>query len=173
VLDPEPVEFVQANERILQLFQWTRTPREIWTDGRAVPSGENLDNLGPAWYGHSVGRWDGDTLVVDTVGVDDRAWIDIYGFPKSAGARFEERYRRIDTDTIDLRMTMWDPAYYKEPWVSDRKTFKRIPREDATFYGWFGLFGGITEQICAPMNEVEDFNKRIRNPAGLGVQGQP
>ena len=173
VLDPEPVEFVQTDGRILQLFQWTRTMREIWTDGRAVPSGENLENLGPAWYGHSVGRWEGDTIVVDTVGLDGRAWIDIYGFPKSVDARFEERYRRIDADTIELRMTMRDPRYYSEPWVSDRKTFKRIPREDATYSGWYGLFGGITEQICAPMNEVEDFNKRIRNPAGLGVQGQP
>jgi hypothetical protein len=172
LLDPEPVEFVQTDGRLLQLFQWTRTLRELWTDGRAVPFGENLENLGPAWYGHSVGRWEGDTLVVQTVGLDDRAWIDIFGFPKSVEARFEERYRRIDADTIELRMTMWDPRYYKEPWVSDVKTFNRTPREDVTYFGWYGLFGGITDAICAPMNEVEDFNKRIRNPAGLGVQGQ-
>ena len=50
--------------------------------------------------------------------------------------------------------------------------FRRIPREDATYYGWYGLFGGITDAICAPMNEVEDFNKRVRDPAGLGVQGR-
>jgi len=170
VLDPEPVEFVQANDRLLQLFQWTRTLREVWTDGRAVPAGENLDNLGPAWYGHSVGRWDGDTLVVQTVGVDDRGWIDIFGFPKSTEARFEERYRRVSADTIEYRLTMWDAKYYREPWVSDLKTFRRIPREDATYYGWYGLFGGITDAICAPMNEVEDFNKRVRDPAGLGTR---
>ena len=169
VLDQEPVEFVQARERMLQLFQWTRTLREVWTDGRAVPSGENLDNLGPAWYGHSVARWEGDTLVVQTVGVDDRAWIDIFGYPKSRDARFEERYRRVAGDTIELRLTMTDPRYYREPWVSDVKTFTRIPREDVTYFGWFGLFGGITDAICAPMNEVEDFNKRVRDPAGLGV----
>jgi hypothetical protein len=51
------------------------------------------------------------------------------------------------------------------------KTFSRIAREDATYFGWYGLFGGITDAICAPLNEVEDFNRRIRNPAGLGVPG--
>ena len=173
LLDPEPVEFVQTNGRLLQLFQWTRTLRELWTDGRPVPAGENLDNLGPAWYGHSAGRWEGDTLVINTVGLDDRAWVDIFGFPKSVDARVEERYKRVSADTIELRMTMSDPKYYAQPWVSDLKTFERIPREDSTYFGWYGLFGGITDAICAPMNEVEDFNKRIRNPAGLGVQGQP
>jgi hypothetical protein len=169
VLDPEPVEFIQTKDRLLQLFQWTRTLRELWTDGRPVPAGENLDNIGPAWYGHSVGRWDGNTFVVQTVGLDDRAWIDIFGFPKSTEARFEERYTRVSADTIEFRLTMWDPKYYTEPWVSDLKTFQRIPREDSTYFGWYGLFSGVTEAICAPMNEVEDFNRRIRNPAGLGT----
>jgi hypothetical protein len=173
VLDPEPIEFVHTNGRILQLFQWTRTLRELWLDGRAVPSGENLDNIGPAWYGHSVGKWEGNTLVVQTVGLDDRAWIDIFGFPKSTKARFEERYTRVSPDTIELRMTMWDPEYYTEPWVSDLKTFERIPREETTYFGWYGLFSGVTEAICAPMNEVEDFNRRIRNPAGLGTATAP
>lgn len=173
VLDPEPVEFVQTNGRLLQLFQWTRTLRELWIDGRPVPSGDNLDNLGPAWYGHSVGRWEGNTLVVQTVGLDDRAWIDIFGFPKSTESRFEERYTRVGPNTIEMRMTMWDPKYYTQPWVSDLKTFERIAREDTTYSGWYGLFSGTTEAICAPMNEVEDFNRRIRNPAGLGTATAP
>ncbi len=173
LLDHEDVEFVQTEGRILQLFQWTRTLRELWIDGRVVPSGENLSNLGPAWYGHTAGRWEGNTLVLQTVGLDDRAWIDIFGFPKSVDARFEERYTRVDADTIELRMTMWDATYYREPWVSDLKTFKRVPREDVTYYGWYGLFGGITDAICAPVNEVDDFNRRVRDPAGLGVQAQP
>src|SRR5687768_14755284 len=56
LLDPERVEFVQTQGRLLQLFQWERTLRELWMDGREVPSGENLDNLGPAWYGHTAGE---------------------------------------------------------------------------------------------------------------------
>jgi hypothetical protein len=164
LLDPEPVEFVQTPGRLLQLFQWERTLRELWMDGRAVPSGENLDNLGPAWYGHTAGGWEGNTLVMNTVGLDDRAWIDIYGFPKSTEARIEERYTRTGPDTIELRMTLHDPKLYKAPWVSDVKKFTRIKREATTFFGWYGLFSGLTEGICAPMNEVVTYNKLFRDP---------
>lgn len=138
--------------RLLQLWQQERRPREIWLDGRPVPSGENLDNLGPSWYGHSVGRWDGNTLVVTTVGLDDRAWLDVYGYPKSADARVEERYRRVDADTMEVRLTLVDPKYYTAPWVSDAKIFKKEAREKVTFFGWYGLFSGAGELICAPMN---------------------
>src|SRR5438445_12222357 len=105
----EPVEFVMLNDRVLQLFQWERTLRELWLDGRQLPSGENLENLGPAWYGHSVGLWDGDTLVINTTGLDERAWLDNPGNPKSFYARIEERYRRTDADTIELKMTLYAP----------------------------------------------------------------
>lgn len=169
LLDPEPVEFVQTPGRLLQLFQWERTLRELWMDGRPVPSGENLENLGPAWYGHTAGGWQGNTLVMNTVGLDDRAWIDIFGFPKSSEARIEEFYTRTGPDTIELRMTMYDPKFYKEPWASDVKTFKRVTREATTFFGWYGLFSGITEGICAPMNEVDSYNALFRDRAGKGV----
>ena len=169
LLDPEPVEFVQLEGRWLQLFQWERTLRELWTDGRDVPAGETLDNLGPAWYGHSVGEWQGDTFVVITVGLDDRAWMDIFGFPKSVDSRFEERYRRTGADTIELHITLDDPTFYTAPWVSDTKIFNRLPREELTFFGWTGLFSGITEMTCAPMNEVENFNERIRDPGSFGA----
>jgi hypothetical protein len=169
LLDPEPVEFVQTDGRLLQLFQWERTIRELWTDGRAVPAGENLENLGPAWYGHTAGAWEGNTLVMNTVGLDDRAWIDIFGFPKSSDARIEERYTRTGPDTIELRMTMFDSTFYKAPWVSDVKTFTRVKREATTYFGWYGLFSGITEGICAPLNEVDTYNAIVRDPASKGV----
>ncbi|NOT25080.1 MAG: hypothetical protein HOP16_03155 [Acidobacteria bacterium] len=169
LLDPEPVEFVQTRGRLLQLFQWERTLRELWMDGRAVPSGESLDNLGPAWYGHTAGGWQGNTLVLNTVGLDDRAWIDIFGFPKSASARIEERYTRTAPDTIELRLTLYDPAFYTQPWVSDVKTYTRVARQDTTFYGWYGLFSGLTEGICAPMNEVDSYNSLFRDRTSQGV----
>ena len=169
LLDPEPVEFIHLEDRLVQLFQWEHTLRELWTDGREVPSDENLDFLGPAWYGHSVGEWQRDTFVVQTVGLDDRTWMDIFGFQKSIDARFEERYRRTGVDTIELEMTLFDPTFYTTPWVSDTKVFSRIPREELTYFGWFGLFGGITEANCAPMNEVDNFNSRVRDPGSFGV----
>ena len=65
-------------------------------------------------------------------------------------------------------LTLYDPTYYTAPWVSDTKVFRREPPSNHTFYGWYGLFSGITEEICAPLNEVDDFNRRIRDPAGVG-----
>lgn len=172
LLDSEPIEFVQLGDRLLQLFQWEHRIRVLWLDGRELPSGENLENLGPAWYGHSVGEWQGDTLVVNTVGLEDRAWLDENGGrPKSFQARIEERYRRVGADTIELQMTLFDPTYYTSTWVGDTKSFTRLPPEAYTFFGWEGLFSGITEGICAPINEVEGYNNTFRDaaaPSGVG-----
>jgi len=145
-------EYIMLPDRILQIWQEARVPREFWMDGRQLPSGENLDNLGPTWYGHSVASWQGDELVVNTVGLDDRAWMDQYGFPRSFEARIEERYKKTDANTIELRMTLFDPKFYTRPWVSDVKMWKKEPREKMTYFGWYGMFSGLGELLCAPMN---------------------
>ena len=164
-----PFEFAGLEGRLLQLFQWERVLREVWMDGRDLPSGENLDNLGPAWYGHSVAEWEGDTLVVNTVGLDDRAWLDGQGHPVSLQTRIEERWDRIDADTLEVQLTLHDSTMYTAPWVGDRKTYTRMSREDATFFGWYGLFSGVWESICAPMNEVDDHTTRFMVPGSFGV----
>ena len=164
-----PFEFAGLEGRLLQLFQWERVLREVWMDGRDLPSGENLDNLGPAWYGHSVAEWEGDTLVVNTVGLDDRAWLDGQGHPLSLQTRIEERWDRIDADTLEVQLTLHDSTLYTAPWVGDRKTYTRMSREDATFFGWYGLFSGVWESICAPMNEVDDHTTRFMVPGSFGV----
>ncbi len=171
----EPIEFTQAGDKILQLFQWERTLREIWLDGRELPSGENLDDLGPAWYGHSVGEWQGDELVVNTVGLDERAWADQGGaYPLSLHARVEERIKRVDPDTIEVQLAIYDPTFYTAPWTQIRpKTFTREPPESYNYSGWKGLFSGITEAICAPMNEVDSFNLTVRDPAIFGSDTSP
>ena len=164
-----PFEFAGLEGRLLQLFQWERVLREVWMDGRDLPSGENLDNLGPAWYGHSVAEWEGDTLVVNTVGLDDRAWLDGQGHPVSLQTRIEERWDRIDANTLEVQLTLHDSTMYTAPWVGDRKTYTRMSREDATFFGWYGLFSGVWESICAPMNEVADHTTRFMVPGSFGV----
>jgi len=161
--DDEPMEFIMTRDKVLQAFQWEHRIRYLWTDGRELPSGENLENLGPAWYGHSVAKWEGNTLVVNTVGLEERAWLDNVGHPKSFHARIEERYRRIDYNTIELQMTLFDPEYYTAPYVGGAKIFKKVPDEAITYFGWKGLFAGISEGICAPMNEVEGYNKGFRD----------
>ena len=166
----ETIEFIHTDDRVLQFTQWERRLREIWLDGRELPSGQDLDNLGPAWYGHSVGEWEGDTLVINTVGINDLAWLDRTGLPISFDARVEERWTRIDADTLELRMTLHDPTYYTAAWGGDYPIlFKPENPDYVSYYGWDGLYSGVTEQICAPLDEVEMFNKRIRDPGSVGV----
>src|SRR5207248_3201807 len=75
-----PMEFVMTPTRIFQFFEWTWDHREIWMDGRAMPK---VDEYLPRWNGYSVGRWDGDTLIVTSTGFDDRQWVDHFGYPVS------------------------------------------------------------------------------------------
>ena len=145
-------EIVVLPDRMYQIWQEARVPREWWLDGRPVPTPEQLDSLGPTWYGHSVAHWEGYTLVVVTVGLDDRAWLDQYGFPKSLHAKIEERYKMTDPNTLTLQLTLTDPEMYTTPWVSDVKTWKKEPRKNVTWFGWYGLSSGLGELICAPMN---------------------
>ncbi|PYS06830.1 MAG: hypothetical protein DMG12_02500 [Acidobacteria bacterium] len=152
-------EVIMLPDRILQMWQEARVPREFWLDGRKLPTHDDLANLGPAWYGHSVAKWEADELVVQTVGLDERAWLDQYGFPKSFDARIEERYKKTDANTLELRLTLYDPAYYTRPWVSDVKIWKKEPRKNVTWFGWYGLYSGLGELLCAPMN-ASPVNKR-------------
>jgi hypothetical protein len=114
-------EIVQTPTRILQLFEYRHDWREIWLDGRALPSG---DDLYPKWNGFSVGRFEGNELVVDSAGFDARSWLDKLGYPHTESMRVEERYRRVDAETLELVITITDPEHYTEPWRSDVKRFR-------------------------------------------------
>ena len=98
------------------------------------------------------------------MGLEDRAWLDGQGYPKSFHARIEETWRRVDSNTLELQLTLYDLDYYSAPWVGAPKLYKRIPPELMTYSGWKGLYAGISEGICAPMNEVEGYNKEFRDP---------
>jgi hypothetical protein len=135
-------EIVQTPTRILQMFEYRHDWREIFMDGRALPEGADLY---PKWNGFSVGRFEGDELIVESVGFDGRSWLDKLGYPHSEGMRVEERYRRIDAETLELVVTITDPAFYTEPWRSDAKTF-RLNRAKAARWD---------EQIyCIPAEEM-------------------
>jgi hypothetical protein len=105
-----PFELVEASNRIVQFFEYHREWREIWMDGRGHPQ-----DLDPTYMGHSIGRWEGDTLVVDTVGFNGKTWIDqnLDHFLSDA-ARMEERFRRLDHDILQIDITLYDPKAWGE-----------------------------------------------------------
>lgn len=88
------------------------TYRQIFLDGRALDTDPN-----PAWMGYSVGHWDGDTLVVESNGFNDRTWLDHDGHPHTEALRTTERYRRRDFGHLDLEVTFSDPKAYAKPWT--------------------------------------------------------
>jgi hypothetical protein len=119
-----PVQIVQTPSQTLMLYMFEKRWRTVWTDGRTLPTDPD-----PRWYGYSVGRWEDDyTFVVETVGLDERTWLDNSGLPHSDRLRVEERYRRVDRNTLELTVTIDDPAAYTGTWLArDRLPLKRLP----------------------------------------------
>ena len=109
----EPVKFIQSPKLIAILYEADDKHRQIYTDGRVLP--KEFDQ--PAWMGYSVGRWERDTLVVDTAGFNDKTWMDIMGHPHSDALRIVERYRRRDFGHMDVEMTFDDPKMYTKPFT--------------------------------------------------------
>jgi hypothetical protein len=108
-LFPVPKRIVQTASLIVVLYEGD-LPRQIHLDGRKLPADPN-----PSWAGYSVGRWDGDALVVETVGFTPRAPLDAFGHPRSEGMRLRERWRRRDFGHLEVQMTIEDPQFYSKP----------------------------------------------------------
>jgi hypothetical protein len=100
----------QTPREIVMTPEIVHPPRQIHMDGRPLPTDPD-----PRWMGYSVGHWEGDTLVVDTVGVNDRAWLDGTGHPRSESMHVTERYHRRNFGHMDLEITFNDPKYYTRP----------------------------------------------------------
>ena len=107
----DPVKFVQTDGLLLILYEDAPT-RQVFLDGRSLPTDPN-----PAWMGYSVGRWEGETLVVESAGFNDRTWLDLAGHPHTEALRVTERFRRIDIGHMQLEMTFDDPQTYTRPWT--------------------------------------------------------
>lgn len=120
---PFPIEIVQTPGRIYMLFQAqsSPSPRYIYTDGRAHPEGYPLTVLG-----HSIGKWDGDTLVVDTVNIDADSWVDGIGTPHSDALHVVERLRRTARNLLEADLRFEDPKAFTRPWAG-KKVFELNP----------------------------------------------
>jgi hypothetical protein len=107
----EMIKIVQTPGLIL-ILNPDLTYRQIFLDGRKLESAPN-----PSWMGYSVGHWDGDTLVVESFGFNDRTWLDHDGHPHTEGLRMTERYRRRNFGNLELEVTLSDAGAYTKPWT--------------------------------------------------------
>jgi len=121
-------KIIQTPQEIVMLPEILNPPRQIHTDGRPLPKDPD-----PRWMGYSVGHWEGDTLVVDTVGVNERTWLDAAGHPRSQSMHITERYRRRDLGHMDLEITFNDPKYYTRPF-SIKTALTLLPDSDLFEY---------------------------------------
>jgi hypothetical protein len=109
----EPIKIVQAPKLTMILYEAGNFHRQIYTDGRMLPEEFNL----PAFYGYSAAHWEGDTLVVETAGFNDKTPLDMMGHPHSEALRTLERFRRRDFGHLDYEVTFHDPKMYTKPFT--------------------------------------------------------
>jgi hypothetical protein len=147
------MQFVMLPDRVLQFFEWGHTWRDIWTDGRKLPDNPPQ----PRWLGYAVGHWEGDTLVVEGNGYDERSWISedrrnrIRGFAHTDQMRTVERYKRTSYGTLEAEMTVTDPQVFTQPWTTKGKIELRPNAE-------------LWEYFCVP-SESDEYNKRLIDAA--------
>lgn len=126
-----PFKVIQTPGLTVMLFEDNNPHRQIHTDGRVHPKDPD-----PMWVGYSVGRWDADTLVVDTIGFNDRSWLDGFGHPHSDAMHVTERLHRRDFGHLELQVTIDDAKMYTRPFTV-KVTHRLLPDSD------------VLESICA------------------------
>jgi hypothetical protein len=107
---PEPFKIIQIPRQMVFLYEVETIFRQIYTDGRKLP-----DDPSPTWLGYSIGRWDGDTFIIDTKGFNNLSWLDARGHGHSEEMRVEERFRRRDYGHLDVTVTLTDPKVFTKP----------------------------------------------------------
>ena len=111
-----PYELVQTPARLVMIFEDDiPSHRTVYLDGRGHPKDPN-----PDWMGHSIGHWEGDTLVVDTIGFNDKSWLDNVGHAHTERLHVTERIRRPDLGQLEIEFTIDDPGAYSKPWIIKR-----------------------------------------------------
>jgi len=105
-------KIIQTPDLLILLSERDVTYRQIFTDGRAVPNDPD-----PTWNGYSVGKWKGDTLVVETVGLREGTWLDRAGSPLMEGAKMTEKFHRVNLGDLEVEVTIDDPKTYTKPWT--------------------------------------------------------
>jgi hypothetical protein len=112
-MHPQPRKIIQTPGVIVILYEAQAGVRQIFTDGRPLPNNDPQ----PWWYGYSIGKWDGDTLVVETTGFRDDVWLDIDGSPLTGTGKLTERFRRVNYGNLEIEVTVEDPKVYTKPFT--------------------------------------------------------
>ena len=110
-LVPYPFKILHTPGLVVILYEAVHSYRQIFADGRGLPK-----DMNPSWFGYSVGRWEGDTFVVQTAGFNDKGWLDNFGKPATDALKVTERFRRKDFGHMDIQITIDDPKVYTKPW---------------------------------------------------------
>lgn len=122
-LNPFPFQIANVPGReTLILYEYDHLVRHVYTDGRPHDT-----RSAPSWMGDSIGRWEGNTLVVDTINFNDMTWIDRRGLPHGEELHVVERFTRVDQNTLDVRVTVEDPQAYTAPWTAQLRYTLRPP----------------------------------------------
>jgi hypothetical protein len=120
---PYPFQFVQTPKLIVQIFEYPNAIRMIPIDGRSHPVDPD-----PTWMGNAVGRWEGDTLIVDSIGFNDKT--EVHGFMHTEDLHVVEKFKRLDNGNLQYDVTVEDPNVWITPWVISTRTFTRRPEVD-------------------------------------------
>jgi hypothetical protein len=152
--------FQPVANRALILFEQQRAWREVWTDGRQLPAKVDAPGAPDSrYYGYSVGHWDGDNVfVIDTIGVDERAWLDEAGHPHSSAAKLQERWTRLDQYNLEVTVTVSDPKYYTQPFQLMKTDYYWKKDQD------------VEEELCIPSEAIE-YQQKLADPSGWGQKG--
>ena len=110
---PQPRKIIQTPDLVVIIYEANFGLRQIFMDGRPLPG----PDAEPWWYGYSIGKWEGDTLVVETRGFIDEGWLDIIGNPLTDAAKVTERFRRPNYGNLEIEITVDDPKAYTKPWT--------------------------------------------------------
>jgi hypothetical protein len=122
---PQPRKMIQTPTLLVILYEANDGIRQIFIDGRPLPTNDPQ----PWWYGYSVGRWDGDTLIVETTGFKDGGWLDVNGAPLTDAAKMTERFRRVNYGSLEIEVTVDDPKAYTRPWTATKMRQQLLPDE--------------------------------------------
>ena len=147
ILHPFPLQIIQSPAEVIMLFEYDSVRHQIFTDGRAHDTA-----LGPLWMGDSVGHWEGDTLVADTVNFNTKTWLDRVGHPHSDALHLVERIRRPNHFHLTDDITVEDPKAYTRPWTA-HLDFLLHPK-------WT-----LAELFCEDQDTFEDIENNEIKPA--------